>query len=282
MRSYVHRLAGTVLGLTLVLTQALGAQVLVGVLVDDDTDLVIEGATITLFSFQGQRFGSVVSDLEGRFVLDAPRLGDFRLLAERIGYQTTRSQRFMVSTLDTITVTFFLASEVVLLEPLVVTIPVIQGRKLFERRLELGKGVLLGPEAVDSLRPERHAGEILQHVDKVRVRWGWGYYENGRNGPMPRVRTYLGNGCVNYIVDRTPIPDPWFLGVSSPWGVSPLAELTPEDLVAVEIYRHVTEVPDDFMNQLIIDTRDKGRKVRDMFHRDFTCGVVIFWTEESW
>lgn len=174
MRSYVHRLAGTVLGLTLVLTQALGAQVLVGVLVDDDTDLVIEGATITLFSFQGQRFGSVVSDLEGRFVLDAPRLGDFRLLAERIGYRTTRSQRFMVSTLDTITVTFFLASDVVLLEPLVVTIPVIQGRKLFERRLELGKGVLLGPEAVDSLRPERHAGEILQHVDKVRVRWAGG------------------------------------------------------------------------------------------------------------
>ena len=111
---------------------------------------------------------------------------------------------------------------------------------------------------------------------------GWGYYENGRNGPIPSVRTYLGSGCVNYIVDRTPIPDPWFLGVNSPWGVSPLSELTPEDLVAVEIYRHVTEVPDDFMNQLIIDTKDKRRKVRDMFHRDFTCGVVIFWTEDSW
>ena len=252
MRNYLHHLVGTVLGLALTfsLTQALGAQVIVGVLVDDDTDLVIEGATITLFSFQGQRFGSVVSDSEGRFVIDA-HLGDFRLLAERIGYQTTRSQRFEVPTLDTITVTFFLASDVVLLEPLVVTIPVIQGRDLFESRLELGKGVLLGPEAVDSLRPERHAGEILKHVDKVRVRWGWGYYENGRNGPIPSVRTYLGDGCVNYIVDRTPVPDPWFLGVNSPWGVSPLAELTPEDLVAVEIYRHVTEVPDDFMNQLI-------------------------------
>ena len=139
MRNDVHRLAGAVFGiaLTLVLTQALGGQVLVGVLVDDDTDLVIEGATITLFSFQGQRFGSVVSDLEGRFVIDAPRLGDFRLLAERIGYQTTRSQRFMVSTLDTVTVTFFLARDAVLLEPLVVTIPVIQG--IWSRSPNLGR-----------------------------------------------------------------------------------------------------------------------------------------------
>ena len=49
-------------------------QVLLGTLFDDDTGLGIEGASITLFSDEGQRFGSVGTNAEGRFVIDVPRL----------------------------------------------------------------------------------------------------------------------------------------------------------------------------------------------------------------
>ena len=279
---------------------AASGQVLLGTLFDDDTGLGIDGASITLFSNQGQRFGSVGTNAEGRFVIDVPRLGDFILEAERIGYRTTRSQSFAVSVLDTLTVSFYVATDVILIDPLVVTINDIRGRDLFTKRVELGKGVLFDPAAVDSLRPEIHPAEILSHAEDVLVRWGWGFYENGRNGPMPAVRAYRGRGgCLHYIVDRAPVPRPWFLGMkvrfgpetgrnpsdgdyqaSNVWGVSPLAELTPEDLVAVEVYRHITEVPDDYVQQLIVDNADKRRRLRDM--QRGTCGIVIFWTREGW
>ena len=95
----------------------LGAQVLLGTLFDDDTGLGIDGASITLFSIQGQRFGSVMTGTEGRFVMNVGRLGDFKLEAQRLGYRTTRSQQFTVSSIDTLTVSFYVSTDAILLDP---------------------------------------------------------------------------------------------------------------------------------------------------------------------
>lgn len=263
----------------LAFTAPVGAQVLRGTLVDDATGQGIPGAEIHLLETDSSRIGGVLTDSLGTFVVPVPGLGEYMLRARRIGYGSRVSQRFPVTTLDTVDVQFHVAADAILLAPLMVRVRAVSGEELFGARVGLGKGVLFSPEMVDSLRPSTHPGEILRHADKVRVRWSWGEHEDGGNGPVPGVRTYLGGGCVNYIVDRTPVPDPFFERVSQ-WGVAPLSDLTPDDLVAVEVYRHVTEMPDDIFRQIEAKNAHERRKLRQI--QRSTCGVVVFWTRDGW
>ncbi len=253
-----------------------------GTLVDDDTQEGIDGATITLLGSTQNRLRNTLTDSLGHFVLQVPNLGAYFLEAERIGYGTTRSQSFNVGSIDTTTVTFFLAVEAVLLDPIVVGIPTVIGSEVFAQRMATGQGVFFTPTMVDSLRPSRYVGEIFRHVDDdVLLTWSYGLREDGRYGPIPKIRSFRGKtGCLNYIVDRTPVAEPFFGGVESAWGVAPLVDLEPEDLVAIEIYRGWWEVPGDYERQILANTLATRQKLRDM--RVAECGVVVIWTERGW
>jgi hypothetical protein len=256
------------------------AQVIRGTLVDDDTQEGVEGASVTLLSSVERTISTTLTDSLGSFMVPVADLGAYYLEAQRIGYGTTRSQSFNVSVTDTVHVTFFISTQAIILDPIVVGIPRVLGSELFEKRIATERGVFFTPEMVDSLRPTRHIGEILTHADATQVRWEWGPDESGKYGPRPRVRTYFGReGCLNYIVDRTPVANPWYEGVGI-WGASPLADLAPENIVAVEVYRGFFEVPDDFAMQIVANDMHTRRKLRDMQRGE--CGIVVFWTEEGW
>lgn len=260
--------------------EPLSAQVIRGVLLDDESREPIEGARIQLLLVDHVPVRSTLTDAQGRFHL-AAELGTYLLEAQRLGYGSVTSQEFRVTTLDTLNVTFHVSAQAILLDPIVVGVPRVSGRALFEERMARGEGVFMGPDVVDSLRPQRHAGEIFAHADGMRVRWGWGRAETGRTGPVPRVGSYYGRrGCLYWVVDRTLVPDPFFLGTANEWGVPPLSEIEPEDLVAIEIYRHWGEVPGDFERQLLLRNGQEQRKLMKLRRQE--CGVAVIWTDRGW
>jgi hypothetical protein len=154
------------------------------------------------------------------------------------------------------------------------------GRNLFARReAEWGEGFYLGPEYLDSIAPEHHIAEAFRGLDRVRVSWGWGELSSGASGPLPGVRTYLGRGCVLYMVDRVPVrPEPW---VRSDWAAYQLEGIRPEDVQAIEFYRTISEVPPELRQWAsqtrLISTESGFRRVdRDL------CGLVVLWTKAGW
>lgn len=253
------------------------AQVIRGVLLDDATDATVGGATLTLLDEDGEVSGQTLANDRGVFFLEA-ELGVYQLRAERIGYRTTTSLPFRVAALDTVAVEFRIDAEAVLLSALTVTVGGPPGHELFEERMATEEGFFFTPEMVDSLRPTQHVGEIFRHADRTWVHWGWGRHEDGATGPLPHVYTYLGHGCLRFIVDRTPVPEPFF--ERSIWGVPPLSDLTPDDLVAIEVYRAWHEVPEDFRKQLRIRNRWEQDALNKINRKQ--CGVVIIWTRHGW
>jgi len=257
-------------------TAGLG-QVIRGRLLDNSTAAPVSGARLVLFSTEGEPRGHTFTDSLGIFYLPA-EFGTYQLQAQRIGYQTTLSLPFQVAVVDTLSVDFFIGAEAILLAPLIVRAARIPGRELFAERMETGEGFFFTPEMVDSLRPRQHAGEIFRHADNMHVRWTWGRHENGDTGPLPGVKSWVGRGCLHFVVDRTPVPAPFF--GSSVWGVPPLSGVTPENLVAIEIYRGWHEVPEDFQQHLRIRNRWARAALKRINRK--ACGVVFIWTTDGW
>ncbi len=275
-------------GILMLLTPAsANAQTIAGSLVDDGTLQGVPGAIISLINQQGRVARNTVTDSLGRFFFDVA-FGTYQLEASRVGYHQTRSEQFYTEAIDTLKVEFRISSEVVLLNPIVVDVGMRPGREIFEERMATEAGFFFTPQMVDSLRPSTHPGEILAHADDTRVRWSWGIFENGQTGPIPYVSTYVGVGCVNFVVDGSPVPQPFFttsdhrgrLVLTARWGVAPLSELTPDDLVAIEVYRAWHEVPERFRE----DLRIRNRLERETFQiiNQKGCGIVFIWTEKGW
>lgn len=259
----------------------LAAQTIRGRLVDDATDGVIPGASLTLLTEDGDVLDRALSDSLGVFLLDA-ELGPLHIEAQRIGYRTTRSLRFDMNRLDTLDVEFRIDAEAVLLAPILVTATDPPGRDLFEERMDLGEGFFYTPALIDSIRPAEYVAEIFRARDRrTWMRWSWGLREDGSSGPLPSVYSYLGrNGCMHLVVDRVPVARPFFEASSSPWGVPPLSSLTPDDLVAVEVYRAPHELPPGFVDELRPRNGQEQQALRRINRLE--CGAIVFWTKDGW
>jgi len=254
------------------------AQTIRGRLVDDATDQMIPDAMVTLISERGRSVDRALTNSLGIFILDA-ELGAFQLEAERIGYRTTRSLLFEMPVMDTLDIEFRIDAEAVLIAPLMVTVGLPPGRELFDEHVELGEGFFYTPELIDSIRPEKYVADIFRARDRrTWTRWGWGRREDFSTGPIPGIVSYLGHGCLHFVVDHTPVGAP-FWG-SSVWGVPPLSDLTPDKLVAVEVYRAPHELPKDFTRELRVRNAWERRALQRINRLE--CGVVVFWTEDGW
>ena len=136
------------------------------------------------------------------------------------------------------------------------------------RQQDWGRGIFLGPDAIEMMEL-RHAGDVFRDQEDVSLRWGWGRYQGGSAGPVPRIRTFRGTGCLKYMVDRNPVrPPPWLEG-ADPWTIYPLDGLQAEDIRAVEIYRYVGEAPPELRRHATWDDAA-------------LCGLVVFWTWAGW
>jgi len=255
-------------------------QAIAGVVVDDRTLEPVPGALVRLV-IQGWLDRATETDSVGRFFLSTPREDQYQLEVSRIGYETTRSQRFQVAEGDTVSVEFRVLPDAVLLDPITVTGYTRRGRDAFDRRRqEWGRGLFLSPAEIDSIAP-RHPAHALEGLEKVYVQWGWGPTSSGSFDLMPSIRALRGTGCLLYMVDFVPVrPEPFAAG---DWSGYQLGSLLGSDIVAVEVYRAVSEVPPEllrFSSQTRTIFSGGGGGVRYQYR--FNCGVVVFWTRAGW
>lgn len=255
-------------------------QAIRGVIIDDTNLTPVAGAMVYLVRDGKTEVGTETND-EGHFFLPSLSHGEYRLEVRRLGYQTTLSQAVVVERGDTVAVEFRVRPDAILLAPLTVVGRSRMGRDAFDRRRSgAERGFFLTPAMIDSISPN-HPAEVLKGLAKVDVRWGWGRTSTGSSGPIPTVRTVLGRGCVLYMVDFMQVnPPPW---ASGDWSSYLLGGLTGEDIVAVEVYRSILEVPKELLRYT-----DRARTVMNMnsggtsTKRDVNCGLVVFWTGQGW
>lgn len=274
-RPAVLFLALATLGLADGATRSVAGQVVRGTVVDDQNLARVLGATVRLVVGE-ERTAGTETDANGAFLLALPGKGEYRLEVSRLGYRTALSQTFIVAGTDTLSVEFRVSPDAILLDPITVTGKTHLGRRVFERhRDEWRKGFFFDAAQVDSVAPQ-HPAQVYDAVEKAVVHWGWGQYTTGGYGPVPSVQTFLGRGCMLYMVDWVPvIPDPL---VRQDWASDQLGNLQQEDVVAVEVYRSVTEVPPELQRYTHRFRFLAGGAREDMVH----CGLTVFWTRQGW
>ena len=287
----VRRSAPLALLLALLTSTPVCAQAIRGHLIDDSNQVPVGGATITVLIGEVRSTQTLTGD-DGYFFVALDAWGTYQLEAMRIGYKTTTSQPFMVEGLDTLTVDFRILPDAVLLAPLLVTARSNRGRDAFYRRMEdWDRGIFITPAMVDSIQPRHHPAEVLRKQPKIWLSWGWGRNPwTGEAGPVPNIRTFLGTGCVSYMIDGRSVRRPRF-AEGPMWLDWPLNTLKPEEIVAVEVYRHITEVPEEIRNaarevfhgQPVPDVPsiNGGERVQQDFI-GLACGIINFWTRVGW
>jgi len=84
------------------LRSPLPGQGVTGVLVEGESGPPVEGAMVSLLSAGGGAAASSLTDTRGRFRLDAPSPGSYRLRADRIGYASTLTDPFRIEAGETV------------------------------------------------------------------------------------------------------------------------------------------------------------------------------------
>lgn len=252
------------------------AQAVEGVVVDDQSLSHVSTATVRVV--QGDKAGrGTETDARGRFFLPLPGNGQYRLEVSRIGYRTSRSQPFTVTNDDTVSVEFRVAPAAVLLDPITVIAHSRRGRNLFlEHMHDWGKGVFLTPYQIDSMHL-RAPAEVFRKMKDVKLSWGFGQTDSGFRESIPSVSSEQGTGCLLYMVNNVMVrPPPW--GSGDDWTSWQLADLLPDNIEAVEVYRSVSEVPPKLRRYTHQIRTGPGGSFRLLAN----CGLVVFWTKSAW
>jgi hypothetical protein len=277
MKRHMRHIGRAALGATIaamvVGPAAASAQVIRGLLIDDGTNRGIEGGRMSLML--GERVvDRMLSDSTGAFLLTAPEDGMYGVAVERIGYRATRSTLLNLEVGDTLTVEYRILPEAMLLEPMLVTATSRAGKSQFLRRMEAGAGQFLTRPTLDSL-DLWHPGQVFRHVEGFYLFWRWGTFESGSQGMIPGIRSSRGQGCVGYLLDGM-AAGPRFIADrgKNPWSLYPLDTLTPEEIMGMEFYRYVGEVPEELRNAA--EQAQRGMGTGGM------CGLVVIWTRARW
>ena len=222
------------------------AQILTGILLEQDTDRPVARATIELLDGDSRR-ARAVTDAEGKFAFHPPQHGTYRLRASRLGYAPTVSRDVEVGVLDSVYVVFKVAANTVELEPLQVTAvprrvaPWLTG---FYRRVEEGGFGRYVTRQQIALSNPFHASDALRNVPGVRV-------VSGRQGAGNHIRL-RGNCTPTFFLDGLHLE---MLGASIDQFVNPV------DIEGIEVYNGPSNIPAEFMRE--------GRG---------GCGAVVIWT----
>ncbi|MFG1691633.1 carboxypeptidase-like regulatory domain-containing protein [Gemmatimonadota bacterium] len=274
---------GSILMAGVFLPLSLEAQVIQGRVVDEAMDRGVDGAVVTLLAEDSSVVRRVSTEDGGAFYLTIPEAGTYRVRVTALGYGTTVSDRLLMSAADDLELVVGLQPDPVELPGVVTVIPQDRrGRDSFLRRAAAGRGLFIDPEWLSRIEMY-HPADALRVLgeDGVSVWWDVGPLdsESLAVGPIPRVRSALGNGCFVYLLDERPVfkrhPETVLL---SPWSYWPLNSLLPSDIAAMEVYRYPGEVPPEFRPQA----------VREFYASDSTyvgeesCGIVMIWTKTRW
>lgn len=223
----------------------LSGQTVQGHITDARTRFAVNGATVSLRDSTGSVVGRTATNYMGTFRITAPGPGVYSLLAEAMGYGDTSSDSFELEDGTEATVDLHLRPEPVELDTLAVEtrrqriVKKLETQGFYDRQ-RMGIGTFLTPDQIKQW-PAISVGDILRHAPFVEVR------SLGVQGSVIKVR-----GCAPTIyVDGNRIHD-------VP-GNTPENWVRPEDIVAVEVYRGLAQIPLQWgMNE--------------------TCGVILIWT----
>ncbi|MGD8320040.1 MAG: carboxypeptidase regulatory-like domain-containing protein [Gemmatimonadota bacterium] len=116
--------AALLLALAPLLPNRLGAQTLTGRVLEDGRNTPIADASITLVDRKDKQRAGTLSDSLGRFHLAPPEAGEYVIVVERIGYETSRSPLLSIKEKDegTVSVELMMTPEPVGLEGLEVSV----------------------------------------------------------------------------------------------------------------------------------------------------------------
>lgn len=156
---------------------SLCGQTIVGQVVDDQTGAPIPITTVMLVDSAATAVAWAVSDSAGRFVFHAPRVGEFRLYAERLGYDEMISEVFRLAGGSPVAAELRMQPRPLELDSLVVTVEGRLGkleRQGFYRRRDRSSGYFFDAEDLERWRPTRLTDLIRQvpNVEVHRTRFG--------------------------------------------------------------------------------------------------------------
>ncbi|MGH7676723.1 MAG: carboxypeptidase regulatory-like domain-containing protein [Gemmatimonadales bacterium] len=215
-----------------------GTSAILGRIVDRRTQAPIQGAVVTLPGLAP----SATADSSGGFVQAGLAAGLYTLEARAIGYGMG-SWTIELAEADTLRYVFALDLVEFELPAVVATgesVPADRALREFERRRAAGRGVFITPQEIAQRQP-RTLDELLRNI--------------------PGVRTVCRpSGCAVRMTRtaRPCRPEIFMDGLSATLAVP--ANAPAGDFIAVEVYRSLSETPDEFLRA------------------DNQCGVIAIWT----
>jgi hypothetical protein len=235
---------------------AAAAQVqLTGTIIDDETDLPVEGARIEFLAADGSRLGSVMSGAAGEFSYAVRRTGSYQLDVARVGYRGIRTPSLSTGPHAAVLVEVRLRTEAVLLSPLrvIARSPSVNSplHADFDARRGSGLGTFFTRADVERLRP-RQVSALVARIPGFRI-----------------ARDPRGGGEHIYTRDRGCPVQIWVDGFllnprrAGAGGMTLDEAVRPESIEGIEIYHGLSTVPAQFLN------------------REARCGVVAVWTRRG-
>lgn len=182
MRLGVAGTTAVLLFAALTCTRPATAQMVVGRVVDRDTEQGLDAVEVVLLDSLGSRHGPVLTDASGRFIVPLPFNGTYLLRAARLGYDSIAGAEVRVDSSEAVTVEVRMAVNPVELDPLVVV-----GRRKSLRERDLH-------EYFDRIEPfrEAHVGKIYTRADlEPTDLWSWAQFMRREAPPLATP----GRGC---------------------------------------------------------------------------------------
>lgn len=234
-------------------------QVISGRVLELGTEAPLQDVLVRLLFPDGRQAGQTVTDKKGEFALLLPRVGSYRLSAERIGLKTVTTEPLEVALNEEVEVVLRMAEEAIPLEPLVVEarapaeLGLLAGyfQRMERHRLE-GWGYILSRDQIEE-RMALDVADLLRDIPRVRI------VQQGR-GEYPRV-VFLGRGgeCTPRVYVDGVYQN---RGGAAGWAAVVDEIVRPYELEGVEVYRGIGEMPGEFYD-------------------DTHCGVILLWTKRD-
>jgi hypothetical protein len=231
----------------------LNAQIIRGRVIDSIASAPLGSVQVELLSPQAV-VSKVTSDDSGHFSIRIPASGSYRFRARRLGYHDYLSISIPVQDNRDATVTLRLSSLPVALQALNISATsqiYLQNIGFYERQ-KSDPGLFISPdETVAAASKARQTADVLDGISGVTMLTAGG--SSGVRVPTFSARSGIGcdNGPRIYLDNHLMNPGNDAFDVNA---------ILPSDLLAIEIYRHTSEVPLKFGGT------------------DADCGAIVFWT----
>ncbi len=234
---------------------------LTGRVIDDDSGRPVSGARIEISDFAGYKLAQVSTDSSGSFAYPLRRPGTYRLRVSRVGFRVTDTPELRTGANSYVNVEVRLKSDAVLLTPLTVVArtpayrsPVLDG---FHARLGSGMGTFFTRADVERIKPSYLSDMVTRVPGMVVATSGTGTERHIYVGRNAGLRSCPAQIWVDGFLLNPRSPDGSIVGMTLDEAVSP------SSVEGIEIYRGLSSVPAEFLNQ------------------DARCGVIAVWTRRG-